>query len=121
MSNPPAINFTIPYVTQAFRVVALANGVQPDGSNPGSPDTTSVLTISSLAGSQYYLAAIDPADNRRIIVEAIAPPPAENSVAQWSFKISVLGRPAFVTVSGTTKSPADVSGVTWDGQLIGPA
>lgn len=121
MSNPPAVAFTIPYVPVAVRVVVLANGVQPDGSNPGVVDTTSPLVLTGIAGAAYASWGVDPMDNRRVIVAGIAPPIAQNSVFPWSFKISVAGKSNFTTVSGTTQAPSDVSGVSWDGQPVGPA
>lgn len=121
MSNPPPIAFTIPYVAVAVRVVVSSNGVLPDGTNPGTPDLTSALVITTLVGGAFHAAAVDPSDNRRVIVSAIAPPIAANSIQQWSFKISVPSKPTFVTVSGTTPCPTDSSGVSWDGVPVGPA
>lgn len=119
MPNPPSIAFTIPYSPVSVGFVVNANGVQPDGTNVPVPDTTSPLVIGNFVGGSYVSASVDPSNNRRVIVSAVAPPPAANSVAQWSFTVTVTGKPGTVTVSGTTKSPTDISGVFWDG--VNPA
>jgi hypothetical protein len=121
MPNPPSITLSIPYVSQAVGVIVNSNGVQPDGTNPGVPDTTSPLVISTLSGGAFFSAVVDPGNNRRIIVSGVAPPVAANSIQQWSFKVAVAGKPAFVTVNGTTQCPSDVSGVRWDEIAVGPA
>lgn len=120
MSNPPAINFTIPFVPVAVHVVVNANGVQPNGTNVPVPDTTSSLVLSILSGATAISVAVDPSDNRSVIFTPGLLPPGGSQVG-WSVKISVPGKSQFTTVSGNTPAPADVSGVTWDGNPVGPA
>jgi hypothetical protein len=117
MPNPPAINFTIPFAPVAVGVIVNANGVQPDGSNVPTPDTTTTLTITGVTGPTAYSAAIDPANNRRVIVTPGLLAPGATLVT-WSFKISVTGKPQFVTVSGTTPASADLAGAVWDGNPV---
>ncbi len=117
MANPPAINFTIPFAPVAVRVVVNGNGVQPDGTNVPVPDVTSPLVISGVSGPTGFTAAVDPSDNRRVIVTPGLLPPG-SPVVSWSFRISVAGRAATTTVSGTTPAPVDLSGVTWDGNPV---
>jgi hypothetical protein len=120
MPNPPAINFVIPFHAVAVRVIVNSNGVQPDGTNVPTPDTTSTLVIAPVSGPSGYSAAIDPGDNRRVIITPGLLTPGGVTVA-WSFRISVAGRIATVTVSGSTPAPADLSGVIWDGNPIAEA
>ncbi len=121
MSNPPAIAFTVPYAPVAVGVLVLSDGVQADGTNPGVPDTTSPLVLSNFVGTPSVTAVVDPSNNRRVIVTAIAPPIQVNSTFPWSFRISVAGKANTVTVSGTTAAPTGVAGVTWDEVPVGPA
>ena len=129
MPNPPPIALTPP-VPQALVVVVTANGVQPDGSNPGSVDTTSALTIepvqntqgpSGSTGTPAVIVSIDSANNRRVIMTPAVVGAPGGTGLPWSFRISAAGRTAKVVASGTTASPVDVSGVAWDGQPVGPA
>lgn len=120
MPNPPAINFTIPFGPVAFRVVVNANGVQPDGTNVPVPDLTSTLTLTGVSGPSAYNAMVDPTDNRRIIVAPALLAPGGTPVP-WSFRISVAGKAATVTASGSTVTPAEASGVFWDGNPVLPA
>lgn len=121
MSNPPSISLSAG-IPQAFRVVVTANGVQADGSNPGVLDTSSVLTIENVqnANGTGVLATVDPGDNRRVVCTPGVLAPGGTSVP-WSFRVKVPGRTSFVTASGTTAAPADVSGVSWDGNPVAPA
>ncbi len=120
MSNPPTINFAIPFSPVAFHVVVNSNGVQPDGTNVPIPDTTSVLTFFTVQGAAAFTASVDPGDNRRVIVTPGLLAVGVGTVA-WSFRISVAGKLGTVTVSGNTPIPSDASGVTWDGVPVGPA
>jgi hypothetical protein len=120
MPNPPAINFAIPFAPVAVGVVVSSNGVQPDGTNVPVPDTTSTLVITGVSGPTGYSAVVDPANNRRVIVTPGLLTPGGTAVP-WSFKISVAGKVAVVTVSGSTPVPAEASGVFWDGATPGPA
>lgn len=120
MPNPPSINFVIPFAPVALKVIVNANGVQPDGTNVPVPDLTSVLTLTPLTGPSGYNAMIDPSDNRRIIVAPALLAPGGTSVP-WSFRLSVAGKAATVTVSGNTSAPAEASGVFWDGNPVLPA
>lgn len=129
MLNPPSITLTPgaasagpPIVgPQAVTVIVTANGVQPDGSNPGAIDTTTALTLTPLQGAAIAPSVgagcsiqVDPGNNRRIIITpAILTPGA--SQQPWSFRVSAAGRTATVTFSGNTLAPLDVSGVAWDG------
>lgn len=123
MSNPPAIPFVIPFAPVAFHVVVNGNGVQPDGSNVPVPDTTSPLIFTGVSNPSGYAVAVDPADNRRVIVTPglLTPSPSGTTPMPWSFRISVAGRLGTVTVSGSTAFPLDVSSVTWDGVAPAPA
>jgi hypothetical protein len=117
MPNPPSVSL-LPGQPQAIGVVVTANAVQPDGSNPGIPDTTTPLAFENVQNASGAGAAVipsvDPGNNRRIImtpgVLAVG-----GSPIPWSFRVKATGRTAFVTVSGTTAAPPDVSGVAWDG------
>lgn len=120
VSNPPNINFAIPFVPQAFRVVVNANGVQPDGTNVATPDTTSALIFTSVANPSAAVPSIDPLDNRRVIVTPGPVTPGAAPIA-WAFRVSVAGRPGQVLVQGSTPAPPDLSGVSWDGSPITPA
>ena len=117
MANPPAINFTIPFVPVAVRVVVNSNGVQSDGTNVPVPDVAAPLILGNFTGPTGFTAAVDPADNRRVIVTPGLLAPGSTPMP-WSFRISVAGKIAFTTVSGTTPAPADLSGVTWDGNPV---
>jgi hypothetical protein len=122
MSNPPSINFTVPFAPVALRVVVNANGVLPDGTNVPSPDVTSPLVFTNMMGPTAPIAAVpsvDPLDNRRVIITPglLSPGPA----GSWNWRISAAGRSSFVTISGTTAAPVDASGVVWDGSAIVPA
>ncbi len=123
MPNPPSINL-LPGVPQAFGVIVTANGVQPDGSNPGQVDNTSPLVFEPIQNSSGSNAAVvptvDPVNNRRVICTPGALNPGVVPTA-WSFRVKVVGRTATVTVTGSTAAPPDVSGVTWDGNPVGPA
>jgi hypothetical protein len=119
MSNPPAINFVIPFAPIAFHVVVNANGVQPDGTNVPVPDLTSTLVIGNISGATGFSAAIDPGDNRRVIVTPGLLAPGSGATA-WGFRVSVAGKSAVVNVTGSTPAPAEASGVSWDGISPGP-
>lgn len=117
MANPPSIPL-LPGQPQAIGVVVTANAVQLDGSNPGAVDTTTVLTFENIQNASGASAAVVPTidsnNNRRVILTpgspAVGIPPTP-----WSFRIKAAGRTTFVTVTGTTAAPPDVSGVAWDG------
>lgn len=117
MLNPPSIPL-LAGQPQAIGVVVTANAVQPDGSNPGVPDTTTPLTFENVQNASGVGAAVvpsvDPGNNRRVIMTpgALA---IGASPLPWSFRVKAAGRTTFVTVSGTTAAPLDVSGVAWDG------
>jgi hypothetical protein len=121
MANPPTIHLSAGQ-PQAFTVVVTANAVQPDGSNPGTIDTTTPLTLENVqnAAGQAVTPSIDPANNRRIIctpaVLAFGATPLP-----WSFRVKATGRTTFVHATGDTSAPIDVSGVSWDGNAPGPA
>jgi hypothetical protein len=111
-------------VPQAVVVVVTANAVQPDGSNPGVVDSTTVLTFEGVQNASGAGAAvvpsIDPVNNRRVIMTPGALAIGAGSLP-WSFRIKAPGRTTFVLMSGTTAAPLDVSGVAWDGNPVGPA
>lgn len=128
MSNPPSItlipgspNPGPPIVgPQAVSVVVTANGVLPDGSNPGTVDTTTALTLTPLQGVAIApnvgvscTIQVDLNNNRRIIITPTAAPGGGNQ--PFSFRVSAAGRTQSVTFSGTSQPVADVSGVAWDG------
>jgi hypothetical protein len=123
MPNPPSITL-VPGVAQAFTVVVTANGVLPDGTNPGVVDTTSVLTFENVQGTTgstpVAVPSVDPGNNHRVIVTPGTLNPGSTPLP-WSFRVKVVGRTAFVAVSGSTSAPPDVSGVAWDGNPVGPA
>lgn len=121
MANPPPIHLAAG-APQAFTVIVTANGVQSDGTNPGTVDTTSNLTITSLqnAAGQAVSPTIDPTNNRRIICTPAVLAPG-GTLLPWSFRLSVVGRTATMTATGDTSAPPDVSGVSWDGSAVGPA
>lgn len=131
MPNPPPIHLLPgsasagpPIVgAQSLTVVVTANGVLPNGSNPGSVDTTTPLTITPLqnAAGQAVTVSIDPANNRRIICAPTVLSPPGGTGLPWSFRVSAAGRTTTLLVSGDTASPADVSGVGWDGTDPVPA
>ncbi len=116
MPNPPSITL-LAGQPQAIGVVVTANAVQPDGSNPGVVDTTTALTFENIQNASGTNAAVtptvDPNNNRRVIMTPGALAPGGIPVS-WSFRVKAAGRTAFVTVSGSTSAPPDVSGVAWD-------
>ncbi len=120
MSNPPAINFSIPFAPIAFHVIVNANGVQADGTNVPVPDLTSPLVITGVSGPTAYSAAVDPSDNRRVIVTPQQVPIGGGPIP-FTFRVSVAGRSATVTVGGSTPPAAEMSGVSWDGVAPAPA
>lgn len=125
MSNPPSISLA-PGAPQAFIVIVTANAVSVvDGTNPGSVDTTTPLNFEGVQGFGPaapigVIASVDPTNNRRVIVTSGALQPGSPD-QPWSFRVKAAGRTAFVTASGHTSAPADVSGVGWDGGTVGPA
>lgn len=128
MPNPPSItlipgpsNPGPPIVgPQAVSVVVTANGVLPDGSNPGTVDTVTPLTLTPQQGVAIAPSVgvactiqIDPNNNRRVIMTPTAAPGGGNQ--PFSFRVSAAGRTQTVLFSGTAQPVADVSGVAWDG------
>lgn len=125
MLNPPPVHL-LPGQAQAITVFVNSNGVQPDGSNPGVPDTTSPLIIEPVQNASGASAAVvptvDPNNNRRVIMTpAVTQIFNPQQTIPWSFRIKAANRTQFVTVGGDTLSPPDASGVFWDGNPVGPA
>ena len=121
MPNPPLIPL-VPGQPQALVVVVTANGVLPDGTNPGVVDTTSLLIFENIQNTPPFATvaatpSIDPNNNRRVIVTPGALPPGSSPLS-WSFRIRVAGRTATLPVGGSTTAPPDVSGVFWDGNPV---
>lgn len=116
MPNPPSIPL-LPGQPQSIGVVVTANAVQPDGTNPGVVDSTTPLTFENAqnagGANAAVIPSVDPSNNRRVILTPGALPPGGAPVA-WAFRIKAAGRSGFVTVSGSTAAPLDVSGVAWD-------
>lgn len=105
----------------AISVFVTANGVQPDGTNPGTPDTTTPLSFEAVSGVPAGVQpSVDPANNRRVILTPGVLQPGGQPVT-WGFRIKAAGLTAEVFASGQTNPPADVSGVFWDGAAPSPA
>jgi hypothetical protein len=128
MSNPSLISGVslVPGVPQAFNVVVLANAVQADGTNPGTPDTTTPITFDGIqnAGPAAPIAvvpSVDPTNNRRVIITTGPGLVAGGTSLPWSFRVKAAGRSGFLTVTGSSAAPADASGVFGDGNPPGPA
>lgn len=120
-AQPPAINFTIPFVPVAIMVIVNANGVQPDGTNVPTPDTTSALVISNLGGTPPAATiAVDPSNNRRLIITPSLLTPG-GPPGNYTYRVSVAGKTSTVTITGQTAAPLDASGVVWDGASPSPA
>ncbi len=121
MPNPPLIPL-VPGVPQALVVIVTANGVLPDGTNPGAVDTTSALIFENIQNTPPFATvaatpSIDPNNNRRVIITP-GPLAPGSATLPWSFRIRVAGRTATVGVGGSTIAPPDVSGVFWDGNPV---
>jgi len=117
MPTPPNITL-LPGQPQSIGVIVTMNSVQTDGSNPGAPDLTTPLTFESVQNAAgdgaAVIPSVDPINNRRVVMTpaalAVDAPPMP-----WSFRVLAAGRSGFLTVTGRTTSPSDVSGVAWDG------
>ena len=120
MPNPPSISLS-GGVAQYLAVIVTINNVQLDDSNPGQVDTTTPLTFEGLQGYGTAVNATELAplaDGRRVV--RINPGQLQPGTATqpWSFRVKAAGRTGFVTLTGTTAAPPDVSGVTWDGTPV---
>lgn len=110
----------LPGAPQAFMVSVTSNGVQPDGTNPGVPDTTATLSFENVqlaAGpTAAVVPSVDPANNRRVIVTT-GPglTPGAAGTTPWSFRVHASGHTSFLTVSGNSTAPANADGVFSDG------
>lgn len=120
MANPPPINFAIPFAPVAVGIVVTNDGVLPDGTNPGVLDTTSAVSAGVLTGDNCVAVAVDPANNRRLIVSPKLLTPGGGTGA-WTIQVSCGSRPLIMTITGTTPSPPSNAGVTWDNVPVGPA
>lgn len=103
---------------QFILIVVTANAVQPDGTNPGSLDTTTPLSFENVQNLTTAVSAQEvgqTGDGKRIVKITPATLSVGGTPLPWSFRIKAAGRTAFTTVTGSTAAPPDVSGTSWDG------
>jgi len=105
--------------SQYVEVFVTQNSVQPDGSNPGSIDTATPLTFENVQGMGTAVNPVEVtpplASGARVVKIQPGPLAPGGTTLPWSFRAKAAGRTFFVTYTGSTQPPPDVSGTADSG------